>query len=109
MPEGDRDFTGALKRIEAIVKEINVPVIVKEVGFGMNRETVAHLYSVGVTIVDVGGFGGTNFAKIENKRRKHLFPFLITGESLQPFRLWKQKIVVVRCRYHWFGRDSNRS
>ena len=26
-------------------------------------------------IVDIGGFGGTNFSKIENKRRKRLLPF----------------------------------
>lgn len=68
MPEGDREFSGALQRIENIVKEVNVPVIVKEVGFGMCKETVESLASVGVSIVDVGGFGGTNFAEIENKR-----------------------------------------
>ena len=38
MPEGDRDFSGALKRIEEIIHGIEVPVIVKEVGFGMNQE-----------------------------------------------------------------------
>ncbi|MEH7114411.1 type 2 isopentenyl-diphosphate Delta-isomerase [Neobacillus niacini] len=68
MPEGDREFCGSLKRIEDIVKEVNVPVIVKEVGFGMSKETVESLVSVGVSIVDVGGYGGTNFAEIENKR-----------------------------------------
>jgi isopentenyl-diphosphate Delta-isomerase len=68
MPEGDREFFGALKRIEKVVKEVNVPVIVKEVGFGMCKETVEALSSVGVSVVDVGGFGGTNFAEIENKR-----------------------------------------
>ncbi|MEH6991783.1 type 2 isopentenyl-diphosphate Delta-isomerase [Neobacillus drentensis] len=68
MPEGDREFSGALSRIEKIVKEVNVPVIVKEVGFGMCKETVESLSSVGVSVVDVGGFGGTNFAEIENKR-----------------------------------------
>ena len=40
MPEGDRDFSGALKRIEEIISGIDVPVIVKEVGFGMNQESV---------------------------------------------------------------------
>lgn len=75
MPEGDRDFTGALKRIESIIKEINVPVIVKEVGFGMGKETVKDLLSVGVKIVDVGGSGGTNFAEIENKRRDKSLSF----------------------------------
>ncbi|XJZ26059.1 type 2 isopentenyl-diphosphate Delta-isomerase [Bacillota bacterium Lsc_1132] len=75
MPEGDRDFTGALTRIEAIVKETAVPVIVKEVGFGISRETVVALVSSGVTIIDIGGAGGTNFAKIENRRRKQSLSF----------------------------------
>jgi isopentenyl-diphosphate Delta-isomerase len=69
MPEGDRDFSSALLRIEKMVNELNVPVIVKEVGFGVSMETVTKLNSIGVSIVDVGGFGGTNFAFIENARR----------------------------------------
>jgi isopentenyl-diphosphate Delta-isomerase len=75
MPEGDRDFKGAISRIEAIVKSVSVPVIVKEVGFGMEKETVRILASIGVRIMDVGGFGGTNFAKIENERRKQKYTF----------------------------------
>ncbi|MDP4161855.1 MAG: type 2 isopentenyl-diphosphate Delta-isomerase [Bacillota bacterium] len=75
MPEGDRDFTDALKRIERIVNQIQVPVIVKETGFGMSKETVSILSSIGVSYVDISGFGGTNFAKIENRRREHPFPF----------------------------------
>jgi isopentenyl-diphosphate delta-isomerase len=75
MPEGDREFSGVLKSIETIVNKVNVPVIVKEVGFGMSSETVSTLASVGVSIVDVGGFGGTNFARIENKRRERSIPF----------------------------------
>jgi isopentenyl-diphosphate Delta-isomerase len=75
MPEGDREFSEVLKRVETIINSAAVPVIVKEVGFGMSRETVATLASVGATLVDVGGFGGTNFAKIENKRRGDAFPF----------------------------------
>lgn len=75
MPEGDRDFTGTLRRIEAITHGIDIPVIVKEVGFGMSRETVALLKEVGVSAVDVGGYGGTNFARIENRRRTQAMPF----------------------------------
>jgi len=70
MPEGDRDFTNAIVRIENIVREIGLPVIVKEVGFGISRETAALLKEVGVTAIDVGGSGGTNFSLVENKRRK---------------------------------------
>ncbi|MFC0214878.1 type 2 isopentenyl-diphosphate Delta-isomerase [Paenibacillus chartarius] len=69
MPEGDRDFRRMLDRIAAIVDRLNVPVIVKEVGFGIMAEGAAKLKSVGVPVVDVGGSGGTNFAAIENARR----------------------------------------
>ena len=51
------------------MQHTNVPIIVKEVGFGMSRETLLMLRSIGVSAVDVGGYGGTNFAKIENERR----------------------------------------
>ncbi|MGM0899918.1 MAG: type 2 isopentenyl-diphosphate Delta-isomerase [Bacillota bacterium] len=69
MPEGDRDFRGMLLRIDKIVNEVNVPIIVKETGFGMGQETIEKLFSLGVSAIDVGGFGGTNFAAIENQRR----------------------------------------
>ncbi|HWO95707.1 MAG TPA: type 2 isopentenyl-diphosphate Delta-isomerase [Bacillus sp. (in: firmicutes)] len=75
MPEGDRDFTGALKRIEQINKHLPVPVIVKEVGFGMSHETALKLKNAGVSIVDVSGYGGTNFSRIENERRQKQFSF----------------------------------
>ncbi|ANU13400.1 type 2 isopentenyl-diphosphate Delta-isomerase [Planococcus halocryophilus] len=70
MPEGDRDFRGALERIQAIVEGVNVPVIVKETGFGISRETAEKLSCCDVSAIDVSGFGGTNFASIENKRRQ---------------------------------------
>jgi isopentenyl-diphosphate delta-isomerase len=69
MPEGERDFHGALHRIEKIVSALDVPVIVKEVGFGMSREAARKLVECGVAAIDVGGRGGTNFARIENMRR----------------------------------------
>lgn len=69
MPEGDRDFRGATERIRAIVEEIDVPIIVKEVGFGMTSECAERLKDLGVSVIDAGGRGGTNFAAIENSRR----------------------------------------
>lgn len=70
MPEGDRDFSNWLSEIGQIVQQMDVPVIVKEVGFGMSRETLQLLRSIGVKTVDISGKGGTNFAQIENYRRK---------------------------------------
>lgn len=70
MPEGDREFSNWLENIEEIVSGLDIPVIVKEVGFGMSRETISLLESIGVMNIDISGKGGTNFARIENFRRK---------------------------------------
>lgn len=69
MPEGDRDFRPWLDRIAEIVDAVSVPVVVKEVGFGLSRESISDLVERGVTTVDVSGRGGTNFIDIENHRR----------------------------------------
>lgn len=69
MPEGDRDFRGMTERIAAIANGLTVPVIVKEVGFGIMAEAARQLAGCGIRILDVGGAGGTNFAAIENARR----------------------------------------
>ena len=69
-PEGERDWRGVSVAIEALVKAVNVPVIVKEVGAGINADIAAQLFDMGVSAVDVAGAGGTNWARIEAARRK---------------------------------------
>jgi isopentenyl-diphosphate delta-isomerase len=73
MPEGDRDFSGWLSSIQKIKEHISVPLIVKEVGFGMSKKTIGQLLKIGVELIDVAGQGGTNFAVIENQRRTKAF------------------------------------
>ncbi|MBM7855677.1 isopentenyl-diphosphate delta-isomerase [Desulfohalotomaculum tongense] len=70
MAEGDRNFRGIASNISALVRQIDIPVIVKEVGFGMSMETVQQIYQAGVRIVDISGRGGTNFITIEEERCK---------------------------------------
>lgn len=68
MPEGDHNFSEWKINLENILKEINIPIILKETGFGMNNETIEELLSMGVKCIDISGMGGTNFANIENTR-----------------------------------------
>jgi isopentenyl-diphosphate Delta-isomerase len=70
MPEGDRNFSHWPRTLKSIIENINVPIIVKEVGFGMSYETAKTLLDLGVKYIDVSGKGGTNFIAIENTRRK---------------------------------------
>ncbi|MDV7757928.1 type 2 isopentenyl-diphosphate Delta-isomerase [Liquorilactobacillus mali] len=67
MPEGDRNFYWRDK-IAQIVANLDVPVIVKEVGFGISPATLKKLKKINVKYVDLSGWGGTNFARIENQR-----------------------------------------
>ena len=68
MPEGDRDFEAWLDNIQTIASRLEVPVMVKETGFGMAAEQVEILASTGIRAVDVSGKGGTNFIAVEAAR-----------------------------------------
>lgn len=70
MKEGDRSFTHWKENIIDIHENIKIPIIVKEVGFGMSKETIEALLKLGVKNIDVSGQGGTNFALIERNRKK---------------------------------------
>lgn len=69
MEEGDHDFGSIIPDLASLVERIKVPVIAKEVGFGISRETALILYKLGINIIDIGGRGGTNFISIENARK----------------------------------------
>lgn len=69
-PEGDRNWEGLLPKLEKIVKGLSVPVIAKEVGFGLSADVVNRLYNIGIRIFDTGGWGGTNWSYVESSRGK---------------------------------------
>jgi len=68
-PEGDRNWTGVLKAIEKTCDALDVPVIVKEVGAGINAEIARELQHAGAAAIDVSGTGGTSWAGIEVHRK----------------------------------------
>ncbi|MDW8542864.1 type 2 isopentenyl-diphosphate Delta-isomerase [Staphylococcus sp. KG4-3] len=85
MPEGNRTFSTWMENLAQIVARVDVPVIVKEVGFGMSKETIKSLNEIGIKYVDVSGRGGTNFVDIENERR--------TYKDMDYLGLWGQTTV----------------
>lgn len=100
MPEGERSFNW-LANIRQLVQQLPVPVIVKEVGFGMSRENIRQLQEAGCRLINVSGRGGTNFAMIEGKRnRQHDFAPLYdwgqtTPESLLEARAVKPSAAII--------------
>ncbi|SMB94429.1 isopentenyl-diphosphate delta-isomerase [Desulfonispora thiosulfatigenes DSM 11270] len=71
MDEGDREFEKLEENILKIKEKSNVPIIIKEVGFGLSKETIQKLTQYNINYFDIGGAGGTNFASIEVKRSKN--------------------------------------
>jgi isopentenyl-diphosphate delta-isomerase len=67
-PEGDTRFAGLLGRIEALCASLEVPVVVKEVGWGIAPDLVAALFDAGVAAVDIAGAGGTSWSEVERHR-----------------------------------------
>jgi isopentenyl-diphosphate delta-isomerase len=68
-PEGETAFSGVLAALTELVASLApLPVMVKEVGFGLAGEDVAALARTGVAAVDVAGAGGTNWALVEGHR-----------------------------------------
>jgi isopentenyl-diphosphate delta-isomerase len=68
MPEGDHDARGCLAALGTLCRESSVPVILKETGAGVSREMAARLWAAGVSAIDLGGLGGTSWAKVEGIR-----------------------------------------
>ena len=65
MPEGDHDARGCLDALRTLCREFSLPVIVKETCAGISRETAGLLWASGVSAIDIGGLGGTSWAKVE--------------------------------------------
>ena len=68
MPEGERSFKTWRTHLKDYAEKSTVPVVLKEVGFGMDLATIQTAYDLGIRTVDLSGRGGTSFAYIENRR-----------------------------------------
>jgi isopentenyl-diphosphate delta-isomerase len=83
-PEGDWNFAGLLKKIEAVCRTLGAPVIVKEVGWGISEQAARQLAQAGVAAIDVAGGGGTSWSEVEKHRATNPAQRRIAGR----FRDW---------------------
>ena len=96
---GDRDWRGVTAAIAALIPALPVPVIVKEVGFGISVDVARRLVECGVAAIDVAGAGGTSWAAVEGRRAGNH-----QGQDLgEIFRDWgiptAQSLATIRARF----------
>jgi isopentenyl-diphosphate delta-isomerase len=80
-------FGGLAARIATICAAFardGVPVIAKEVGWGIAPETARRLWDAGVTAIDVAGAGGTSWSQVE----AHRAPDAALRHVAEAFRGW---------------------
>lgn len=68
--DGNTNFKDLLRKIEQLCSKLDVPVGVKEVGWGVDGEVAARLTNVGISFIDVAGAGGTSWSQVEKFRSK---------------------------------------
>jgi isopentenyl-diphosphate Delta-isomerase len=69
--EGETQFAGLINKVEAVCKNLTVPVIAKEVGWGFSKHDVRLLAQAGVSAIDVAGAGGTSWSQVEMYRTEN--------------------------------------
>jgi isopentenyl-diphosphate delta-isomerase len=83
-PEGDSNFSGLLKKIETVCRALPVPVVAKEVGWGISEQAARQLADAGVAAIDVAGGGGTSWSEVEKHRATSVSQRRVAGR----FRDW---------------------
>jgi len=67
-PEGNTNFRGLLQKIADLCQQLDVPVIIKEVGWGLSETVAQRLANTGIAALDVAGAGGTSWSEVERHR-----------------------------------------
>ncbi|MFP4343644.1 MAG: type 2 isopentenyl-diphosphate Delta-isomerase [Anaerolineales bacterium] len=83
-PEGDTRYDNLLPKIEQVCRALEVPVIVKEVGWGLSQRVTRLLLDAGVAALDVAGAGGTSWSQVEMYRSQTI----LEREVAAAFRDW---------------------
>ncbi len=77
--EGDTDFAGCTDALRRLCESASYPVVAKEVGNGISRESALLLRQCGVRALDLGGLGGTSWVLVDGIR---------SGMDSTRFRTW---------------------
>lgn len=85
-PEGNRFKQAPIETIRQLLGQVQLKIIVKEVGQGFGPESLRQLLQLPIEAIEFGAYGGTNFSKLEMLRDDEQklaasLPFAFVGQS----------------------------
>lgn len=85
-PEGNRLKQSPIQLIEQLLDQVQVKIMVKEVGQGFGPESLRRLLQLPLEAIEFGAYGGTNFSKLEmlrgnEQKLEASLPFAFVGHS----------------------------
>ena len=83
--EGTPEFKGGLKAVKKLCQQLSVPVILKETGCGFSEKTFKQLSETNLLAVDISGYGGTHWGRIEGSRTPQEHPLY---DQAKAFKHW---------------------
>ncbi|MEA1989124.1 MAG: type 2 isopentenyl-diphosphate Delta-isomerase [Pseudomonadota bacterium] len=96
-PEGDTNFANLADKIHALTEQIDIPIILKEVGSGLSPQDIELGLAAGISHFDIAGRGGTSWSRIEAHRSANDLGLLFqdwgltTVESLRLSQPYQEK------------------
>lgn len=94
--KGDLNFSGCLNALKKLCKRLKCPVVAKEVGKGISRDVALKLKKTGIASIDIGGYGGTDWSRVEiirNRQRNLIWVGIPTACSILEAKTSKLPII----------------
>ncbi len=99
-PEGDHQNCSAFETIGQFCEQVNgrYKIVIKEVGQGMGKTSLEKLLNLPIDGIELGAFGGTNFAAIELLRNTegpylNLWPLTTIGHTAEEMIEWLNQTI----------------
>lgn len=86
-PEGTPSFKGGMKALRTLATKLSVPLILKETGCGFSEKTLEKIRTLKLAAVDVSGFGGTHWGRIEGLRARET-GYTVQSGAATTFKDW---------------------
>ena len=98
-PEGDKNFASVYDDLARLRDKFHIPIVIKEVGAGLDIETISKLVRLGFKHFDIGGKGGTSWARIEGQRSQSEEDIQV-GETFRDFGIpTAYALYLARCAF----------